>query len=684
MVELRNTKSQNNLLKTMETNEENNYDEILNNVKGKIIHLNNQFGFIELCQFAGTTVYFDKGSFERGVDLNLEQVAKVGDIVTVKAKRTEGHKAKYRAIKVWKEKSYPLHHWASSSSITSISSQESKGTETIKGIGHIVKLFPTYGYIRSLNRKIKIFFHKDKVVSSDSETINLLSEIFKINDIVHFDAIPSRLNTTETLYEATKVWTTTVEDYVNEETDFSESSTSTPIHLMSSFDDDDDDDHIFNETGKIFFSEQDNCIAKIKFEKKEIIISSDIPFYNNEELDDLAWAVDEGDEVQFDAEFQADMWKALIVWKGNKPEKFIKQKKSKKSFKECNDKLDKSKVSDYNLPKINSFAIKKNPKSTYASKLNKLDSLSTNTTNTKTEKCSKSKNSFCKVDDGWNEDTFDIKNEEWPDLNIKSKLNYDKNNKECKKTEINSFISNDLKYSNKLNMPKNQTETSVFLEKLNVNDKQYFCFDQNLDDSNVEISECEKSVVKKIHMNGQFETFQNEIGRVKHLTKEYGFLNCDKFTEEKPFYWEDVFYDGLCISEHFSGLNEIFEEFELLNFNFLRYTDEDQKVWERITLVWKGNKPEHFTEITPEQFLELMGIFSPTKSYSVETEDVNSISKRARSSKNSNPYKKNFAANAVDITKKVAFTKEEKGFNTRENKDESCYSNYKVIVIFPQ
>ncbi|XP_023224473.1 uncharacterized protein LOC111625543 isoform X2 [Centruroides sculpturatus] len=658
MVELRNTKSQNNLLKTvfknMEINEENNYNEILNNVKGKIIHINGQFGFIELCQFAGTTVYFDKGSFENGVELNLDKVAKVGDIVTVKAKRTEGHKAKYRAIKVWKEKSYPLHHWASSSSITSISSQESRGTETIKGIGHIVKLFPTYGYIRSLNRKNKIFFHKDKVVSSSSETINLLSDIFKINDIVHFDAIPSRLNTTEILHEATKVWTTTVEDYVNEtENDFaSESSTSTQDCAIVSFDDDDDDDdHIFNETGKIFFSEQDNCIAKIKFENKEIIISSDVSFYNNEELDDLVWALDEGDEVQFDAEFQADMWKALIVWKGNKPEEFIKQKKSKKSFKECNNVLDKSKVSDYNLQKINSFAIRNpnNPKSTYASKLSKLDSLSTNKTNTKTEKYSKSKNSFRKVDHGWNEDTFDIQNEEWPDLNTKSKLNYDKNNKECKKTEINDFISNDLKYSNKLNMPKNQTETSVFLENISVNDKQYYCFDDNLDDSNIEISECEKSVVKKIHMNGQFETFQNEVGKIKYLTKEYGFLNCDKFTEEKPFYWEDAYYDGLCISEHFSGLNEIFEEFEQLHFNYLRYTDENQKVWERITLVWKGNKPEHFTEITPEQFLELMGIYSPTKTYSVETEDINSISKCATSSKNSNPYENSFAANTVDI-----------------------------------
>lgn len=596
----------------LEVKGKNADDKILNNVKGQIIALYKAYGFIKILETTNATVYFDINTFENGNETNLNNVLKIEDIVIVTAKKTEGHKAQYRAFKVWRKKYLhsSLTHYKSSSSIASLSSQDSDKSEINNGIGIIDRLFLTYGFIKSLDRKKKIFFHRNKVVNCNERK---LIDIFKNDDIVHFNAIPSKEKTTkEFIYEATKVWTTNIEkDYFNEtENDYSSESS---ISINEHSDDNNDVNHIYNETGKIYFSKVTDYIAKIVWgNSEEAIVLSEVPFYDNGERNDLAWVLDDGNKVNFDAEFQSDsnLWRTLLIWIGNKPQEYVKKKKSKFiEFKASSRNSSESKTSE----------------DSYARKVKGSDFLSDYKKSAIEDNINSSK---LIKNTGWFEDSFDINNEEWPDWNYEneSKNSNEKFNTNHKMMELNYNSKESFSFHNDTKKLENFSDIGkVIVSEMIFDENSQATLKDTSESGNTKIAinnvestsekvgilESEKTEqISNGTLNNEIsvKTFKNIVGIVKYLTKEYAFISSDILTDDKPFFWEDAYYDGLCISENFSGLNEIFEEFEHLNFNYLSVMHENGKIWERITLVWKGIKPKCVTELTTEQFLELLNI----------------------------------------------------------------------------
>ncbi|XP_077544754.1 uncharacterized protein LOC144157908 [Haemaphysalis longicornis] len=354
----------------------------LTDVKGTVYRIFSLYGFISIEKPVKTSIYFDVKSFENAEHTSLPSSGlKVGESVICDAKMgPKDCEARFRAIHVTRADKNKL----SSSHCLSLHSVNDEGAGDCDAVGDLAnqsgvieRVKPNYGFIKfGRNQSDRAFFHANNVDQSLGKSIKNLPDVFAAEDVVRFDAKPSKKPTDKVKWEATMVHLCR-DSNGNGANDFDEFNNNEVFVSDDEFDLQDllqgklekyesSEDGLKespvgyvdwdssslkgyscnsspkgNEDGRLLFPEWERrpklsgergflypmteSLGRIKFGPScglSACAAAEVTYRDEELIENLLWDVADGQPVSFDAEQAEDStWIATLVWIGRRPAK---------------------------------------------------------------------------------------------------------------------------------------------------------------------------------------------------------------------------------------------------------------------------------------------------------------------------------------------------------------------------
>lgn len=598
-------------------NEENNQDTYtkkpIKNGKGTIFKIFHDYAIIKAKSPRETYIFFtpleyggDKDSLFVDFDLYIKNAVCFNAI--------HGHhdyEIEYRATKVWRDHDSddenPHPENLRSNKIIKI--------EKSTGEGVIKKLFPSVGFI-SVKGKKDVFFYRSNTKDHD----------IKVGDRVEFvvECISNEWQATE-IIKKRKV-------NINESSDhFQTCARITDKHNVSQ-------EKIKSQPGKIYPYSKG---AVIKFGKNysEVADGNTCNYYLygiRVAYSDIAMEFSEGDDVKFDAIKSKNFpeWKAIMVWVGEEP---IGIETDKKMFEENYRNVENTNNADpddiaSDVSSEISDLIRTRRNSNNKNNNNKGHKLNNNSKSRFDSPISRTLNRFSEEHHKDNA-AFKIPSKKLPHKDSKYSQNKEKNRHRNRNRRSNrkynpeksfkkpSVFNNTEESDENLPICKNtdldMLETASeennelqhsphFSRKFLIEDRQCLIDESEKSEiysdteSDKDICEKDKNFVKQRSSITKFEDIDGEI---ISLYCKVAIIKSDRLKKEVDFILNAFYLNGKSIEEQqVIDLKEVIKVGDIIKFNCFEIIDDYGVIHQKVTMAWKGLKP-NVHEINPEDFI---------------------------------------------------------------------------------
>lgn len=627
-------------------NEEKNQNtytkKLLKNGKGFILKRFHDYAIIKATSPLKTYIFFtpleygaDKDSLF--VDMDLD----VRDAVCFNA--IHGHsdyEIEYRATKVWRDPD---------SDDENPHAENLRGNKVVKtkkfaGEGIIKKLFPSVGFIYILGKE-KIFFYRSSIKDHD----------IKLGDKVEFVAeyISNEWQATEIIKKR--------KGNITESSDHSQTYTrSTDKHNVS-------EEKLKSHPGKIYPYSKG---AVIKFGKNysELADCNTCIFYLygiRVAIPDIAMEFSEGDDVKFDAVKSKNSpgWKAVVVWVGDKPVGIENdQKISERNYRINED----TNANPADIASDVSSEISDLIRRTRRNSNNKNNNKEENNINEGHKLHNKSKSRF---DSRINRSLNRFSEEHHKDnivtskmpskklLHIDSKCNQNKDKKrhrtrrsnrkynQDKSFQRSSVFNNTEENDESLPICKNSVldmlessetaseennelqDSPPFPRKFLIEDGQCLIDESEKNEiyseneSDEDLSESDKNFAKRRSSIKKFEAID---GVIISLFCKFAIIKSDHLEKEVDFILNAFYLNGKSVEEQqVIDLKEVIKVGDIIKFNCFEIIDDYGEIHQKVTMAWKGLKP-NVHEINPEEFIlehDLCVSIGDEQDYEYESEE---------------------------------------------------------------
>ncbi|XP_055952409.1 uncharacterized protein LOC129988251 isoform X2 [Argiope bruennichi] len=175
-------------------------------------------------------------------------------------------------------------------------------------------------------------------------------------------------------------------------------------------------------------------------------------------------------------------------------------------------------------------------------------------------------------------DDFPIKT----DLNVNDKVS---NNCDKVKSSFSSRYAAEIFLSDE--------DFSDALEEVNEDTLETAANDLNEEADTETQEEKPKSYIKR---------FQDLEGHVKKVFCRYAEIENERLRKPGTFFWNEMYHNGVPVPDKFDDLKEVVSHGQTVKFNCFEIVDDVGNYFLKVTVAWKGSKPE-ITEETPEEYI---------------------------------------------------------------------------------
>lgn len=593
---------------------------LLKNGKGIILKRFHDYAIIKATSPIKTYIFFtpleygaDKDSLFVDLDLDVQNAVCFNAI--------HGHsdyEIEYRATKVWRDPDSDEEN----PHAENLKSNKIVKTKKFTGEGIIKKLFPSVGFI-FIPGKEKIFFYRCNIKDHD----------IKLGDKVEFVAeyISNEWQATEIIKKKNM--------------NVSESSNHSQTYAKSIEKHNVSEEKLKNQSGKIYPYSKG---AVIKFGKNysELVDGSTCNFYLygfRVAIADIAMEWNEGDDVKFDAikSNNSSGWKAVLVWVGEKPvglgidnDREISEKNYRINENTNSDPAGIASGVSSNLIRRTKRNCNNNNNNKEVNNINEGHKLHNKRKSKFDSHISRNLNRFSEEHHKDNIIASKMLSRKLPHKDSKYNQNKDKNKNRIRKSDKkynqgktfqkSSVFNNTEESDESLSIGKNtdfdmlESIETASEENNELQDSPHFprkflieagqCLieesgknEMNSDnESDQDVPENDKKFAKRRSSIKKFEAID---GTIRNLFCKFAIIKSDHLEKEVDFIINAFYLNGKSVEEQdVIDLKEVINVGDIIKFNCFEIIDDYGVTHQKVTMAWKGPKP-NVREINPEEFI---------------------------------------------------------------------------------
>ncbi|KAG8195011.1 hypothetical protein JTE90_008183 [Oedothorax gibbosus] len=115
-------------------------------------------------------------------------------------------------------------------------------------------------------------------------------------------------------------------------------------------------------------------------------------------------------------------------------------------------------------------------------------------------------------------------------------------------------------------------------------------------------TDSEKEPVPEKKHSPSVKFLTNLEGTILNVYCKYADINHPKLVRPVCVLWSDLYHDGVPVADKFDDMKEIIERDQTIKFNCIQVVDDEGASWQKVTIAWRGQKP-NVTDMTPQKYI---------------------------------------------------------------------------------